>query len=334
MENNPSKEKYNLVTGASGLLGTELISILLKEGKKVKAVFNKTPLKTFEDVNLQVVQCDLLDVITLEEIMHDVEFVYHCAGLISYSSRNKSSLYKSNLDVTANVVNAALHAGVSKMVHVSSIAALGKFIEGKHIDETMEWTEDAKNSIYGHSKYLGELEVWRGIAEGLNAVIINPSIILGPGNWNDGSTAIFKNVYNGFKWYTEGVNGFVDVRDVADSMVMLMESEISAERFIISAENKIYKDVFCGIADAFNKERPSRKITRSMVEIVWRLEKLKSIFTKTEPLVTRETANTALASVHFDNSKLIKFLPNFKYRLMTDTISHTCMILQQKVNIE
>jgi nucleoside-diphosphate-sugar epimerase len=327
-------QKYHLVTGASGLLGAELVSQLLKDGKKVKAVYYKHPIAQIKNENLCIIQCDLLDVVELEEIMEEVDFVYHCAGFISYSPSNRAELYNNNYEATANVVNACLSANIKKLVHVSSVAALGKNIKNKLIDETLQWTNEANGSAYGHSKYLGELEVWRGIAEGLNAVIVSPSIILGAGDWNLGSTAIFKNVFNEFKWYTTGINGFVDVRDVAHSMVLLMQSDISNEKFIISAENRTYQDVFNSIAKNFKKNKPSKLVTPFIASIVWRIEKIKCFFTKQEPLITKETAKAALDHVQYDNSKLLKLLPEFKYHKIEDTISHCCEILQQKVNIQ
>jgi nucleoside-diphosphate-sugar epimerase len=176
------------------------------------------------------------------------------------------------------------------------------------------------------------MEVWRGIAEGLDAVIVNPSIILGAGSEDNASTAIFMKVWEGFNWYSEGVNGFVDVRDLARAMIALMESDISAERFVISAENRSYKDIFFQIADAFGCKRPSRKVNSSLANMVCDLERIRSFFSGKAPLVTRESVATALAQVYFDNSKLKNHLPGFHYTTMEDTISHTCLALQQKLN--
>jgi dihydroflavonol-4-reductase len=229
-------------------------------------------------------------------------------------------------------VNAALNAGVKKMMHVSSVAALGRIEDGP-VNESMQWTEETSNSKYGRSKYMGEMEVWRGIAEGLNAVIVNPSMILGAGDWNDSSTAIFKSVYNEFPWFTEGTTGFVDVKDVARAMILLMETAVSAERFILSAENKTYHELFDKIADAFNKKRPTKKVTPFIASVVWRLESLKSKFSGKAPLVTKETAATALARATFDNSKIKKILPSFEYKSLDETIKNTCAVLQQKLNI-
>ena len=321
-----------LVTGGSGLLGTSLIGSLLEQGKDVRAIYNKTPLSNYESSLLQQVKCDILDVIALEEIMAGITCIYHCAGLVSFRKKDEQLLYKINVEGTANVVNAALSAGVKKIIHVSSVAALGRIRESEIIHEKMNWTPETSNSKYGESKYLGEMEVWRGIAEGIDAAIVNPTIILGPGNWEDGSTAIFKSVYNEFPWYSNGTTGFVDVNDVAKAMIQLMESDISGERFIVSAHNETYRNVFNSIADAFNKKRPYKEVTPFISKLVSRMEAVKSFFTGKDPLITKETAATAIARVQFDNTKLLKHLPSFQYESLQQTINNTCALLQQKLN--
>lgn len=314
-----------LVTGGSGLLGKELIHQLLQQGKKVVAIYNKTPLPDFQSANLEQVQCNILDIIGLEMIFQNgIEEVYHCAATVSFHPNKKEELFQTNIGGTANIVNAAINTGVKKLLHVSSVAALGRIRENAVINETMNWSEETSNSIYGQSKYLGEMEVWRGIGEGLDAVIVNPVIILGAGDWETSSAQIFKTVYNEFPWYSDGMTGFVDVRDVAKAMIQLMESDISAQRFIVSAENITYQHLFNMIAKAFGKKMPAKKITPFLAKIVWRLEAIKSKITGKAPLVTKETAATALAKVKFDNSKLTKFLPDFSYTPIEDTISFTC----------
>ena len=319
-----------LVTGGAGLLGKELIIQLLAAGKKVRAVYNKTPLAEFNSPFLQQFHCNILDVVGLEEAMKDIEQVYHCAAIVTFNPAKKREMFKINIEGTANIVNAALEAGVKKMVQVSSVAALGRIRENELVNELMNWSEETSNSAYGQSKYLAEIEVWRGIAEGLEAVMVNPAIILGPGNWDEGSTKIFQSVYNGFPWYTDGVTGFTDVRDVANAMIQLMESNISGERFIISAQNRSYKELLDLIAKAFGKKTPEKKVTPFLAKIVWRMEAIKSMLTKKEPLVTKETSKTAMAKVHFDNSKLLKFLPGFTYHTLEETVAATCAALQQK----
>jgi nucleoside-diphosphate-sugar epimerase len=259
--------------------------------------------------------------------MEGISELYHCAGLVSFDPSDISQLYKINVEGTANVVNAALDAGISKMVHVSSVAALGRIRKHELITEKMQWTKETSNSTYGHSKYLGEMEVWRGIAEGMDAVIVNPVIILGPGDWNEGSTKLFKSVYEGFPWFTQGTTGFVDVEDVAKSMRMLMKSTVTAEKFILSEGDHSYEEVLRLIAEAFNKPAPSKKVTPVLSKLVWRIESLRSLFTGKKPLITRETSLTAMAEVHFDNSKLLKALPDFNYTPLEETIRNTARAL-------
>jgi dihydroflavonol-4-reductase len=321
-----------LVTGGAGLLGSELIRQLLSKGCRVRAIYNKTLLPDFNSNLLEQFQCDILDIIGLEEAMQDIEQVYHCAAIVAFEPSRKQELFKINIEGTTNIVNAALNTGIKKLLHVSSVAALGRIRENEAVNETMNWTEETSNSIYGQSKYLGELEVWRGVGEGLDAVIVNPVIILGKGDWDAGSSQIFKSVYNEFPWYTEGATGFVDVRDVAASMIALMESNISNERFIISAENKTYHELFNLIASAFGKKQPHKKVSPFMAQVVWRMEAIKSWFTGKKPLLTKETAATAMANVQFDNSKLFKFLPGFKYRPIEETIKDACAGMQHKLN--
>lgn len=321
-----------LVTGGAGLVGNELITQLLAKGERVTAIYNKTPLANFENSLLEQYPCNIMDTSGLDEVMQGMKKVYHCAAIVTFNPARKRDLFAVNVEGTANVVNAAINAGVKKMVYVSSVAALGRIREDEVITESMKWTEDTSNSNYGKSKYLGELEVWRGIGEGLDAVIVNPVIILGSGNWEQGSSKIFKSVYGEFPWYADGTTGFVDVRDVAKAMLALMESDISSQRFILSAENKSYQEVINIIAKAFNKKLPNKKITPLFAEIVWRLEAIKSMFTGNDPLITKETAATALTKASFDNTKLKKFLPDFNYIKLEDTIAYTANQLQQMLN--
>ncbi|MEO6639508.1 MAG: NAD-dependent epimerase/dehydratase family protein [Ginsengibacter sp.] len=335
MENNLPENFLNnkiLVTGAAGLVGGELVKQLLHKGYNVTAIYHNSPLN-ISHPNLQTVQCDILDTSRLEEVMQGITYVHHCAALVSFDKKDKHSLLKINIEGTANVVNACLDAGVQKLIHVSSVSALGRIRSGEMITESMNWTEETSNSIYGKSKYFGELEVWRGTGEGLQAVIVNPSLILGGDNWDNGSSATFKSAYNEFKWYTEGGGGFIDVRDIAAIMILLMNSEINNERFILSAENLSYKEVFTTMAECFDKKPPSKKVTPFMTKIVWRTEALKALFTGKKSLLTKETAHTALAKVFFDNSKILSALPGFKFTPVAEAIKHTCETLKKKYNL-
>lgn len=328
---NKSTKKI-LVTGASGLVGLELVKQLLDKGYSVIAIYNSTPV-LLRHVNLEIQQIDILDVVALHDLMESVSHVYHCAGFVSFDKNDRDALFKVNIDGTANIVNACIDCGVEKLVHVSSVSALGRIRQGEILNEKMYWTEETSNSLYGKSKYLGELEVWRGIGEGLNAVIVNPSIIFGGDDWDSGSSSIFKTAFNEFPWYTEGVSGFVDVSDVAQVMILLMEREISNQRFILNGDNVSYRDIFTMIAINFHKKPPHKKVTPLLSEIVWRMEGLKSFFTGKKHLLTKETAHTAQTKVYFDNSKILKALPGFQFAKIEETIARTCALMKDKYHL-
>jgi nucleoside-diphosphate-sugar epimerase len=218
----------------------------------------------------------------------------------------------------------ALENNVKRLVHISSVAALGRTAEGGHVNEEKKWVESKVNTHYAKSKYKAELEVWRGISEGLDAVILNPSTILGYGDWNTGSCAIFKNIYKGFKWFTPGINGFVDVEDVAKITVMMMESDISEQRFIVNGDTWPFKRLQETIADNFKKKRPIKEATPFLLGIAWRMEKLKSMFTGKKPLLTKESARVAVSKTWFENEKLLKAFPGFSFTPLEETIQKAC----------
>ena len=312
-----------LVTGGTGLLGTHLILALHKAGKQVRAIY-RNQIPAVVQHKAQWVQADLLDVTALQDALQGITEVYHCAGYVSFHKRHRHQLYKVNVEGTANMVNACLSNGVRKLIHVSSVAALGRIRQGP-INESMHWSPETSNSEYGKTKYLGEMEVWRGITERVTAAIVNPTIIIGEhGNWSQGSMQIFESIAKGFKFYSLGKTGFVDANDVANSMMALMESPIQAERFIISAENTSYQQFFNMIADGLGVQRPSIKVTPFKAAIAWRLYWLLSKLTGKDALVTAETAATSLAVVHFDNSKLLKAIPSFSYTPLVQSVERIC----------
>ncbi len=309
---------------------------LIERGASVKAIYRSTPstLLTQEENNqIEWLEGDILDVSLLNSALRDVDQVYHAAAIVSFHPARRKELFRINIEGTANVINAAIEQRVKKLVHVSSVSAMGRLRNDFPVNETMYWTEETSNSKYGQSKYLSELEVWRGIAEGLNAVIVNPTVILGPGDWSNGSSKIFKSAYEEFPWYTEGSGGFVDVRDVVNAMILLMESEIHSERFIVSAENRSYKEIFSLIAAKFGKRPPHKKVSSFLTSLVWRAEWMKSLFGNREPLLTRETAATARVKVDFDNTKLKNFLPTFKYITVEQSIADSCNELVKRYKL-
>jgi nucleoside-diphosphate-sugar epimerase len=316
-----------LVTGGTGLLGTHLILQLHALRLPVRAIY-RSQIPAVVANKAEWIKGDILDVVELEKLMQGITQVYHVAGYVSFHKKHRQQLFHINVEGTANVVNAALVAGVKKLVHVSSVAAMGRLRNNQLVNETMYWAEATSNSEYSRTKYLGEMEVWRAIGEGLNAVIVNPTIIFGEhGNWKKGSMNIFRNIYNGFPWYSLGGSGFVDANDVATAMIQLMQSNISAERFLVNGSNVLYSDLFFSIADAFGVKRPHKKVSPLLAALVWRFEAIRSVFTGKEPLVTKETAKTGLALIRIDNGKLLNALPLFSYQPISQTIQRICIAL-------
>ncbi len=322
-----------LVTGAAGMLGSSLIQELLANQQSVKALYRSAKPTQHSQNKVVWIQGDILDVSRLEEVMQGVTQVYHCAAIVSFSHDDAEELYKTNVEGTANVVNAALNAGVKKLLHISSVAALGKAKTGEAVSESSQWTEDKNSSVYGKTKHLAEMEVWRGVGEGLDAVVINPGIILGSGDWNEGSSRLFKTAYDEFPWFTEGVTGFVDVLDVAKAAILLMNNETAAERFIINADNIPYHELFNLMADGFGKKRAFRKVSPFMASLIWRTERMRHFFFGSRPFLTKETAANAQTKRYFDNTKLLRRFPQFHYLPLQQTISRICNDYKQEYSL-
>jgi nucleoside-diphosphate-sugar epimerase len=331
-----------LVTGASGLVGSHLIYQLLTEGKKVRALIRSEQSKKqiYKIISYYTDQPDQLfsqihwvfgDVTnkpSLEKAFEEITQVYHCAAFISFANKDLVYMKEVNIKGTTNVVNLCLELGTEKLVHVSSIAAVGKPESGKEITEEGEWPQ-GKMSPYTYTKTQSEMEVWRGIAEGLNAVIVNPSVILGPGNWHSGSGKIFSQVAKGMKFYTKGITGFVDVRDVARLMSMLMDSNISGRRFIVNAENWSYERLFKDIAKYLCLKAPSIYARPWITNMVWRLEALFSKMLGKPPTITKWSAKAAHTEQYYSGERLINEL-EYSYRPLEDTLSEYSHIFRIK----
>ncbi|HEX3933939.1 MAG TPA: NAD-dependent epimerase/dehydratase family protein, partial [Puia sp.] len=270
------------------------------------------------------ITCDVLDVPGLEEAMEGVHGVIHAAAMVSFSGRDRSELFRINVEGTANVVNAALTQNVPRFVHVSSVAALGRTGHGETVTEKKTWEESKYNTSYAVSKFRGEVEVWRGIGEGLPAVIVNPSTMLGYGNWTSSSCTLFRSAFREFPWYTEGVNGFVDVTDTARAITSLLESNITGQRYILNGDNWTFRRLFETIATGFGKKPPSREATPFIAGMAWRTARLKSLFSGQPSILTRESARVARSSTYFDNGKILEKLPGFRFTPLEETIREAC----------
>jgi dihydroflavonol-4-reductase len=317
-----------LVTGGTGFLGAYILSNLIKKGHTVRATRRsvKQPFFIPADVlgKVEWVEGDVLDLISLDDAMQGMDAVIHAAAVVSFSKKERSLMYQVNVEGTANVVNTALEQGIKRFLHVSSVAALGRTTKAETVTEEKKWQENKNNTHYALSKHFSEMHVWRGFAEGLEGAIINPSTILGFGDWHQSSCAIFRNAYREFDWYTEGVNGFTGVEDTAEAAVRLLLSNINQQRFIVNSNNWMFRQLFNTIADNFHKKRPAKEATQTLGEIAWRVEKLKEMLTGKKALLTKETAKIAHSKTSFDNGKLLRTLPGFSFTPLETVIKKAC----------
>ena len=326
-----NSNKQIFITGATGLVGSYLARLLLKKGYRVRAlkrVNSKMDLIGPEAERIEWITGDVLDIPILEEAMAGIDQVFHCAAIVSYDPKHLKEMMAINVDGTANVVNVALHHDIKKLVHISSIAALGKSKNGEAVSEKTKWERDKDDTNYSVSKYLSEQEVWRGHAEGLPIAIVNPSVVLGAGRWRQSSTGLFKQVYDGLKFYPLGGNGFVDVRDVARMALQLMESDIEGERFIANGKNLKFRALFDQMAAGLNKPIPTIKVTPLLGGLAWRAMWLRSKLTGKSQLITRETVRSASGTVMYDAQKSENIL-DFKYTPIAETIRETTAVLKE-----
>lgn len=328
------------VTGATGLLGAHITLVLLKRGYEVLCLYREEKKKKDterimgfygEDAlelfkNIEWVEGDILDPVTLFESIKSCDQVVHAAAFVSFLPSEASYMYKVNVEGTANIVNACLKLNVKKLCYISSVAAIGRSSEESDYSEDTVWKENETPTRYAVSKYNAELEVWRGITEGLSAVIVNPSTVIGPGVWNQSSATLIKRIWDGQKFYTDGINGFVDARDVAEVSVQLLESSVSGERFICSAENVSFKQLFFWMADALNKPRPTISASKSITSVVVKLGEIGHFLFGIKPFITADSARTAQFKSRFNNNKVKQQL-NYTFIPIEESVKFTANCL-------
>ena len=327
------------VSGSTGLLGSHLLAELLKRECSIQAMY-RSP-KSIEEVKeiidhyalssqwdrIKWVKADVLDVDRLQELMEGVDQVYHCAALVSFDPSDAARLQKINVEGTQNMLNAAMIKKVKSFLHVSSTAAIGKGNPKDICTEENEWDNSDEISDYSKSKFSSEREVWRAQEEGLETIIVNPCVIIGPGDPEKSSGTLFSTMSSGLKFYTEGGNAFVDARDVADIMVQLMNSNIRNERFLCIGENLKFREVFNMIADEMGVRRPYIKANAFMTGLVWRLMKIMSILTAKAPKITSESAASSHRTVLFSNDKVKDYL-QYNFINIEDAIKNSVAFMK------
>jgi nucleoside-diphosphate-sugar epimerase len=325
-----------LVTGGTGLVGSHLLYKLVQNNNSVRAIFRtKDKIQAVKHVfsyytqevdtlfsKIEWIKGDIMNIPDLNNAFKGVTHVYHCAAFISFDPQYYHTLRQINIEGTANIVNLCLSNSVKKLCYVSSTAAVGEEVSNKLITEESPWNKDEDHNVYAITKYGAEMEVWRGSNEGLDVVIVNPGVIIGPGFWRFGSGSFFKRIYKGLKYYTTGTTGYVAVEDVVTIMMLLMTSSIKSERYILVAENLSFQSFFTKIAKALNVTPPTKEATTLMLQIAWRMDWIRSRLRGKHRRLVRHTVNTIQRETNYDNSK-IKHDLNYEFSSLDASISST-----------
>ncbi|TBM99002.1 NAD-dependent epimerase/dehydratase family protein [Hyunsoonleella flava] len=324
-----------LVTGGTGLVGAHLLYKLVSDNEAVRAIYRtERKLQNVKNVfscygetdsalfdKIEWVKADILDIPSLNEALNEIEYVYHCAAFVSFEPDKYQFLRQINIEGTANVVNVCIAKGVKKMCYVSSIATVGNPVkEDEVITEETHWNPEDDNSVYAITKYGAEMEVWRGTQEGLDAVIVNPGVILGAGIWRYGSGNLFKKIHDGINYYTSGNIGLVSVTDVVNIMIKLLKSDIKNERYILVAENWSYKSFLQTMARALHVKLPKKLAKPWILKIGWRLDWLKRQITGKRRKLTKQLTKSLTTKTNYSNKKITKAL-NYKFEPVELVIS-------------
>ncbi|MCP4520920.1 MAG: NAD-dependent epimerase/dehydratase family protein [Cytophagales bacterium] len=326
------------ITGITGLVGSFIAHELIQKGETLRALKRKeSDLSLVSDIQhlIDWIEGDLLDDELLSKALEGVEYVIHAAAIVSFDPNDISRLFTTNVEGTANLINECLRKkeSIKKFCHISSIAAIGKDGQ-KVISEDTKWKNSEDNSYYAKSKYLAETEVWRGSEEGLNVVVVNPTIILGVGDWTRSSAKLFQQVWNLSRYYPKGILHYVDVRDVAQASVKLLFSDIVEERFILNGGTSTYHDFYEKVAKAFGKQSPSVKVPHWIFSLIWRFERIRSVFfTNHKPLVTKETTRALKREYTYKSDKIKKTL-NYQFYTLQESIEWTCKGLVERYNLQ
>ncbi|MCC7245545.1 MAG: NAD-dependent epimerase/dehydratase family protein [Saprospiraceae bacterium] len=327
-----SKDELILVTGATGFVGAYLTRMLVQSGYKVRAIRrpnSNMALLNGAETAVEWVDADVLDIVALEDAFQGVSRVFHCAAMISFLPKDSTTMLKVNVEGTANIVNLCLHFGIKKLVYVSSIAALGRTRERPHLDERSKWVNGDDNSQYALSKYQAEQEVWRGQEEGLDVAVVMPSVITGGREWDDGMAKFVPQTDRGLKVYPTGRSGFVDVRDVARFMVLLMESDVKGERFILNADNITHLEFFTLIARELGKKPPVIPVGPILMELAWRGFWVLSKLTGMTPPITRESGRASVSHYTYANEKSRAAFGGFEYISVADSVREMVKLYQE-----
>jgi dihydroflavonol-4-reductase len=333
------------VTGGTGMLGAHLLYRLTKSGYQVRALKRETSnLNQIKKIfsyysseeeaeqllaKIEWADGDLLDRDSIKLHLKGVNFIIHAAAMVSFSRRDRNAMLHNNVEGTANLVDLARESGINRFCHVSSTSALGNPPEGVPASEEHVWNNSRKRTAYGKSKFLSEMEVWRGMNEGMEVLIVNPGVIIGPGNWDTGSPQLFKTIWNGFQFYTEGGTGFVDVLDVSEAIVSMIDQPqweiVRNQRYVLVARNVKFREFFNLVADNLGKKRPTIPAGDWLLAIAWRLALIVSWFSSSRPAITRDSVNGSNQMSDYDGSHITRLIP-FQYRTVEESVGRVAKI--------
>ncbi|BDX37504.1 NAD-dependent epimerase [Tenuifilaceae bacterium CYCD] len=328
-----------LVTGGTGLVGSHLLYELARKGESIRAIkransntnfvrwvfelYNSSVDSLFQQI--EWVDADLLDYESLIAATKNIETVYHTGAVVSFNPSQAKTINTTNVIGTANLVDACLESGVKNFCHVSSVAALGDSKNGA-IDESCKWEKSKGQSAYAKSKFMGENEVWRGFEQGLRVIIVNPSVILGPGRWDSGSGQLFKQVRKGMPFYTTGITGYVDVRDVARAMILLLDNpNINGERFVLNAQNLSYNEVFSMMADGLGKKPPRLKVDPWIVNAIYPFIFFAGIISGKGNAISKANLKSAFSKTFYSSEKITSKI-GFNFTPISKTIEFVSSI--------
>lgn len=324
-----------LVTGATGLVGSHLVFDLLQKGYHVRGMYrNQNKIKRVEQLvhyyapeearqllqKMEWFKGDVKDIDSITTSLHGCTEVYHTAALVSFNKKDYNRLLATNKYGTANVVNCALDQGIRKFGFVSSTAAIGTPRKGCASEKDL-WKSSSQHSNYSVTKYMAEMEVWRGANEGLNVCIVNPSIIIGPGDLQQSSTHLFHTIQKGLTYYPPGSNAFVDVRDVSALLIQMMENETYNERVLAVGENLPFLKVFQHIAESLGVKPPSKRLPKWLSGMAWRIELLRSVFSNQPPRITKESTDSAYSQKCYSNQKAKAM--GFEFKTIHEAVVNT-----------
>ena len=336
----------DLVTGATGIVGTPLVVKLLSQGQTVRALHRpisdrarvEAAIRTADPESLsrlEWVEGDVTDQASLEDALDGVARVFHCAALVSFHTDDRDALRRINAEGTANLVNAMLHCQTPRLIHVSSVAALGRKA-GQPTDESTLFEEQPGTSAYARSKHRAEMEAFRGAAEGLpgGVVVVNPTVVLGPGDYRRSSSALFRVLDRGLSWYPTGSGGYVGAEDVAEVCVRLADSEVRDARFVLCAEHRSHQEVMGLIADALGRPRPSRAVRGWMAGVAWRLVRVYERLTGRRSMISRESLASGKEHQRYDGTLILQTLADlghtWAYTPIPDVIVSTAQAYRRE----